>query len=102
MSDLVGNSEDQFSWVAVQIVPISFIDCKSTNSQIQKLAYNSEIEKSQNESHLCLFVCYVYLFALILRPTLKNSLFAVTRPTHQNCPYPKYFIDILKEDFFFI
>ena len=75
MSDLVGNSEDQFSCVAAQLVPISFIDCKSTNSQIQKLAYNSEIEKSQNESHLCLFVCYVYLFALILNnPVNKFSV----------------------------
>ena len=35
-----------------------------------------------------------------LRLTLKNSLFAITRPTHQNCPYPKNFIDIHKELFF--
>ena len=42
------------------------------------------------------------IMTYVVRPTLKNSLFAVTRLTHQNCPYPKNFIDILKEDFFFL
>ena len=38
--------------------------------------------------------------SLITRLTLKNSLFAVTRLTHQNCPYPKHFIDIYDKEFF--
>ena len=36
-----------------------------------------------------------------LRLTIKNFLFAVSRPTQKNCPYPKIFIGLL-EIFFFI
>ena len=36
-----------------------------------------------------------------LRPSLKNCLFAVLLPTHQNWPYPKILFAILRERCFF-
>ena len=42
MSDLVGNPEDRFSCVAAHM---------SSRLQIQELAYNLEIENSQNKHH---------------------------------------------------
>ena len=33
-------------------------------------------------------------------PTIKNFLFAVTRPTQKICLYPKYFIVLPEKDFF--
>ena len=38
--------------------------------------------------------------AWVLRPTIKKILFAVSRPTQKNCPYPQKFIGLPEKDFF--
>ena len=42
-----------------------------------------------------------YFSANLLRPTIKNCWFAVLLPTRQNWPYPKNFMAILWEIYFF-
>ena len=49
----------------------------------------------------CFSLPFLYDFE-ILRLTITNFLFAVTRPTQKNCPYPKFFIGLPEKDFFFI